>query len=170
MKVHPARIAAVAALVGAALAAGGAFLTWFRIEIGGVVGPGGEETGWDGRDGKTVVAGAVLAAVAALLAAIPWREGVAKVVLLVTGGVSAVVAVAGIVDASSKAAQVEAEFALAPGRVLAEVGPGLWLVGVAGIVELAAAVVLHRSAQLSALSGGPLGPVPAERRRVRSQP
>jgi hypothetical protein len=139
-----AKVAAIAAAAGGALAAGATFLTWFKIEVGGVVAPGGSETGWEGRDGRTVVGGAVLAVVAAGLVALGKRIDIAKVALLVAGGITAVVALAGIVDASSKAAQVESQFGIPPGRVVTAVGAGLWLVAVGGLVELAAGIVAHR--------------------------
>ena len=59
------RLVAGLGLGGAALAAGGTFLDWFKIEVGGLTAPGGSATGWEGRDGRTVVAGAVVSLVAA---------------------------------------------------------------------------------------------------------
>ncbi|MBA2279847.1 MAG: hypothetical protein H0W25_01230 [Acidimicrobiia bacterium] len=139
--------ATVAALVGAGLAALGTFLTWFRIEIGGVVAPGGSESGWEGRDGRTVLGGAVVALLAAGLVALGRRTELAKVALLVSGCITAVVAVAGIVDASSKAGQVQSQFGIPPGRVVADVGAGLWLVAVAGAVQLAGGLLVRRAAR-----------------------
>jgi hypothetical protein len=150
------QVAALAAVAGAALAAGATFLTWFRIEVGGVLAPGGSQTGWEGRDGRTVLGGAVLAALAAGLIALGKRIDIAEVVLLLAGGITAVVALAGIVDTRSKAQQVQSQFGIEPGRVVAQVGAGLWLVAVAGLVELGAAVVAHRMPERAAPSDLPV--------------
>jgi hypothetical protein len=63
---------------------------------------------------------------------------VAKVLLLVAGGVMTIVATAGILDASGKDREVERAFGISAERVAASVGAGLWLVLVGGVVELAA--------------------------------
>ena len=50
---------------------------WFTIEIGGIAAPGGSATGWEGRDGRTVLAAAVAAlrrrGVARCCGATRWR-------------------------------------------------------------------------------------------------
>jgi hypothetical protein len=134
---------AVAALgvAGAAAAAAGTFLDWYTIEIGGITAAGGSATGWEGRDGRTVVAAAVVAAIAAVLVLLGSRKLAPKLALIVAGGVTGVIAVAGILDASNKAEKVQDEFAIAPDRVSAEVGVGLWLVLAGGLAEATAGVV-----------------------------
>lgn len=129
---------ALAAIVAGGLAAIGTTLTWFTIEIGGIDAPGGSATGMEGRDGWTVLAGAVAAGIAAGLLIVQQRPMVAKVLLLVAGGVTSIVAVAGILDATGKDREVEQAFGIAAERVKASVGSGLWLVLVGGIVGLAA--------------------------------
>ena len=59
------RAAAALGVAGAAAAAGGTFLDWFTIQLGGITTVGGSATGWEGRDGRTVVAAAVAAAISA---------------------------------------------------------------------------------------------------------
>ena len=128
-------------LLGALAAAAGTFLDWFTISVGGVTAPGGSATGWEGRDGRTVLAGAVVSLVAAALVAVGSRKLAPKIALIVAGGVTAVIAVAGILDTSAKADKVQDEFAIPADRVAAEVGAGLWLVVVGGVLEVAAGVL-----------------------------
>lgn len=130
--------AVVAAICGGGLAALGSVLTWFTIEIGGVVAPGGSATGLEGRDGRTVLAAAVVAVLAGGLVALGRRRVAAKVALVAAGAVTAIVAVAGIVDATAKDEQVEDEFGIPADRVVADVGTGLWVVAAAGLALLAA--------------------------------
>lgn len=132
------QIVATVALLGAAVAAIGTTMTWFTIEIGGLAAPGGSATGMEGRDGWTVMAGAVAAAVAAALVFLQRRPMAAKVLLLVAGGVTTIVAIAGILDATGKDHEVERAFGISSDRVSAEVGIGLWLVAAGGLAELAA--------------------------------
>ena len=148
-----ARLAAVLGALGAVAAAGGTFLDWFTIEVGGTTAPGGSATGWEGRDGRTVLAGAAVCVIAAGLVALGSRKLAPKIMLVVAGGVTAVIAVAGVLDTSGKADKVQEEFAIPADRVRAEVGNGLWLVALGGIVEVAAGV-LARSPSSTA-------PVPA---------
>ena len=138
------RLAATIAIVGAGLAAVGTFLDWFTIEIGGIAAPGGSATGWDGRDGRTVLAGAVVAALAAGLVALGSRRLAPKIALIVAGGVTAVIAIAGIVDTNGKADAVRDEFAIPADRVRSEIGAGLWLVAAAGLAEVAAGLAARR--------------------------
>lgn len=138
------RLAATIALVGSGFAAVGTFLDWFTIEIGGVAAPGGSATGWDGRDGRTVLAGAVVTAVAAGLVILGSRRLAPKIALIVAGGVTAVIAVAGIVDTNGKADAVRDEFAIPADRVRSEIGAGLWLVAGAGLAEIAAGLATRR--------------------------
>jgi hypothetical protein len=126
------------AATGGLLAALGSTMTWYTIAVGGIAGPGGSATGLEGRDGRTVLAAAVVALGAAALVAVGRRRTVAKVALLAAGAVTSIVAVAGIVDAISKDEEVESEFGIPADRVVAEVGAGLWLVAAGGVGLLAA--------------------------------
>lgn len=153
------RLAAALGLAGAAMAAVGTFLDWFTISIGGVTAPGGSATGWAGRDGRTVLAGAVVSTVSAVLILLGSRHLAPKIALIVAGFVTAVIAIAGILDTQGKEDAVQDEFAIAAGRVIAEVGPGLWLVAGAGIVGVAAGVATRQAAapSLSRSPGRPAG-------------
>ena len=128
----------MAAVGGGALAALGTVLTWFTIEIGGIAAPGGSATGLEGRDGRTVLAAAVVSLLAAGFVAVGRRVFAAKVALLAAGAVTAIVAIAGIVDATAKDEEVEDEFGIPADRVVADVGTGLWVVAVGGVSLLAA--------------------------------
>lgn len=143
------RLVAALGVVGAALAAGGTFLDWFAIEVGGITAPGGSATGWEGRDGRTVVAGAVIGVVSALLILLGSRKLAPKIALIVAGGVTAVIAIAGVLDTSGKAEKVQEEFAISSERVQAEVGTGLWLVTLGGVVEVAAGVLARSPSSLA---------------------
>jgi hypothetical protein len=137
-------LATVGAAAGGALAALGSVLTWFTIEIGGVAAPGGSATGLEGRDGRTVLAAGVVALLAAGAVAVRVRLVAAKVALLAAGLVTTIVAVAGIVDATSKDEEVEDEFGIPADRVASEVGAGLWVVAAAGVALLAAGAVVEQ--------------------------
>lgn len=137
------RSGAALAAAGAALAAVGTFTTWSTIEIAGVRGPGSSATGWDGRDGRTVVAGAAVAVVVAGALALRGSRFAFKVALLVAGAVTAIIGFAAIVDTSSKEREVEEEFGIPAGRVVAETESGVWAVLLGGMVELTAGVVLR---------------------------
>lgn len=140
------QMAALVAVVGGGLAALGTFLDWFTIEIGGVTAPGGSATGWEGRDGRTVLAGAVVSVIAAALVALGSTRLAPKIALIVAGGVTSVIAIAGLVDTSGKADSVADEFAIPADRTSAEVGSGLWLVTAAGLAEVLAGVMARPAA------------------------
>ena len=144
MRSHRDQASVVAAVAGGALAALGSLLTWYTIEIAGIAAPGGSATGIEGRDGRTVLAAAIVALLAAGLIATGRRRVVAKVALLAAGAVTAIVAVAGIVDATAKDEEVQDEFGIPADRVAAEVGTGLWVVAVAGISLLAAGAAVEQ--------------------------
>lgn len=127
-------------VLGAVMASAGTFLDWFTIRIGGITAPGGSATGWEGRDGRTVLAGAVISLVAAAFVALDTRRLSPKIALIGAGFVTGVIAIAGILDTNNKAEKVQDEFAIQSDRVEAEVGAGLWLVAGAGIVELAGGI------------------------------
>jgi hypothetical protein len=131
-----------AALVGAALGALGTFLTWYTITIGDVTAPGGSANGLDGRDGQTLLGAAAVAVVAAVLVVIGRRRVAAKVGLLAAGTITVVVAVAGLVDATSKDEEVEEEFGIPTDRVDAELGPGLWVVAAGGVALVVAGALV----------------------------
>jgi hypothetical protein len=137
------RIGTFLAVAGAALAAAGTFDTWFTITIAGVTAPGASAPGWDGRDGRTVVAGAAVAGIAAALVATGRTRLAVKVALLVAGAVTAIVAFAAITDTSGKAGKVEEEFGIPAGRVEATTEAGVWAVLLGGMLELTAGVVLR---------------------------
>ena len=134
------RVAAGLGVLGAAATAAGTFLDWFTITVGGVTAPGGSATGWEGRDGRTVLAAAVVGVVSAVFVVLGTRRLAPKFALVVAGGVTAVIAVAGILDTSGKADSVQEEFAIPADRVTAEVGSGLWLVLLGGVVLSAAGI------------------------------
>jgi hypothetical protein len=132
-----AALAGVAAIVGA-------FQTWLRLRIGGVAVRGGVETGWNGRDGKTVVGAAIAALVVAGLLKLGRSDVWLTVTLFVVGAVTVVVTIVNVADATSKAHDIENEFGIAAVRVQAQVGFGLWMVGLAGCGMLAAGLLARR--------------------------
>jgi hypothetical protein len=146
MRTRRDQLAVVLAVAGGCLAALGTLLTWYTIEIGGIAAPGGSATGLEGRDGRTVLAAAVIALLAGALLATGRRRAMARVALVAAGAVTSVVAVAGIADATSKDEEVEEEFGIDAARVVAEVGTGLWIVAAAGIALLAAGAVAEPDA------------------------
>jgi hypothetical protein len=127
------------------LAMVGAFQTWLRLRISGVAVRGGAETGWDGRDGKTVAVAAVVALVVAGLLKLGHSDLWLDVSLFVVGAVTVVVTIVNVADATSKAHDIENEFGIAAVRVQAQVGLGLWLVGIAGCGMLTAGLLARRS-------------------------
>jgi len=158
------RVAAGLGVLGAAATGAGTFLDWFTITVGGVTAPGGSATGWEGRDGRTVLAAAVVGLVASVLVALGTPRLAPKFALIVAGAVGAVIAVAGILDTSGKAESVQEEFAIPADRVTAEVGSGPWLVLLGGALVLAAGIVA-RSDPGSPLPGGARERAPQEPRR-----
>jgi hypothetical protein len=131
------RKAAFAGLLGAALAVIGSFQVWLRIRIAGLAPPGSAETGWRGGDGRTIVVAAVVAGAAAAALWIGRRDLWLKIVLLIAGGVTIVIALVHMVDAGSKARDLEVQFGIPSGDVSAQVGVGLYLVVVGGLGLLA---------------------------------
>lgn len=132
------RKAAFAGILGAALAIVGSFQVWLRIRIAGFIPPGSAETGWRGGDGRTIVLAGVVAGVAAGALWIGRRDLWLKIALLITGGVTIVIAIVHIVDAGSKARDIEVQFGIPAGDVSAQVGVGLYLVVIGGLGLLAA--------------------------------
>jgi hypothetical protein len=132
------RKAAFVGIMGAALAMVGAFQVWLRIRIAGYIPPGSAQTGWRGGDGRTIV---IAAAAAGLAAAALWsgrRDLWLKIALLIAGGVTLVIAVVHMVDAGSKARDIQMQFGIPAGDVSAQIGVGLYLVAVGGVGLLVA--------------------------------
>jgi hypothetical protein len=132
------RKAAFVGIMGAALAIVGAFQVWLRIRIAGFIPPGSAQTGWRGGDGRTIV---IAAATAGLAAAALWsgrRDLWLKIVLLIAGGVTLVIAIVHMVDAGSKARDIEVQFGIPAGDVSAQIGVGLYLVALGGVGLLVA--------------------------------
>src|SRR5207244_1421741 len=120
------RKAAFAGIVGAALAIVGSFQVWLRIRIAGFIPPGSAETGWRGGDGRTIVLAGLIAGFAAGALWIGRRDLWLKIALLIAGGVTIVIAVVHMVDAGSKARDIEVQFGIPAGDVSAQVGVGLY--------------------------------------------
>lgn len=133
---------AVAAVVGAVLAAAGTLLTWFTITVGGISAPESTITGLEGRDGRTVLGAAAVGLVAAVLVALGRRLPAARVALVAAGAVTLIVGIAGVIDALSKDEEVEDEFGIAADRVAVELGPGLWMVNAGGVALLGAGILV----------------------------
>ena len=119
-------------------------LTWIRIEVEGRTGPGSSASGLEGRDGRTVLAACLVAAVAGLVLLVGRSDGWLKVAVVAAGGVTSVIAAVDIAEAGAKAGNLETRFGIRPGVVSAEAGSGLWLVGLAGTVLLAAGLLARR--------------------------
>lgn len=139
------RKAAYVGFVGAALAIIGAFQKWISIRIAGFIPPGSSETGWRGGDGRTIVVAAAVAAIAAGALFLGRRELWLKIVLLIAGGVTIVIALVHMVDAGSKASDIEMQFGIPAGDVQAQIGAGLYLVVVGGVGLLAAGLQARTS-------------------------
>jgi hypothetical protein len=138
------RVAAALGAVGGVGGAMAAFLTWFEIEIDGLATPGSFQSGLAGRDGRTVVAAGAIAAIVAVLLAIGRREAWLQLTLLVAGGVTTIIALVNLVDASSKADRLHDEFGVVTDALSARPGPGLWLLLVSGVATLAAGLAARR--------------------------
>jgi hypothetical protein len=132
------RKAAYVGLIAAGLAIIGAFQTWLRIRVGGLTPPGSAQTGWRGGDGRTIVVAAVVGALAAVALWIGRREPWLKIALLISGGVTVVIAVVHMLDVGSKAHDIEVQFGIPAADVRAQVGVGLYLVVLGGIGLLVA--------------------------------
>jgi hypothetical protein len=125
-------------MVGAALAVIGAFQVWIRIRIAELAPPGAAETGWNGGDGRTIVVAAFVAAIAAGGLLLGRCDLWLKIALLITSGVVLVIAAVNMVDAGSKAHDLEVQFGIPAGDVRAQVGLGLYIVVVGGVALLVA--------------------------------
>jgi hypothetical protein len=132
------RKAAFVGIMGASLAIVGAFQVWLRIRIAGFIPPGSAQTGWRGGDGRTIVIAAAVAGVAAGALWTGRRDLWLKIALLIAGGVTLVIAIVHMVDAGSKARDIQVQFGIPAGDVSAQIGVGLYLVVVGGLGLLVA--------------------------------
>jgi hypothetical protein len=132
------RQAAITGLVAAALAIFGAFQVWVTITIAGFAPPGSEQTGWDGGDGRTIAVAGVAAAIASAAILIGRRDLWVKVVLLIAGAICGTIAVVNMVDAGSKAHDIQVQFGIPAEDVHAQIGIGLYLIAAAGVGLVAA--------------------------------
>jgi len=132
------RQAAGLGLVAAGLAVLGAFQVWVTITINGLSPPGSEQTGWDGGDGRTILAAGAVGAIASAAVVVGRRDLWTKVLLLISGPIAAIIAIVNMVDAGSKAHDIQMQFGIPAEDVKAKIGIGLYLV-VAGGVGLVAA-------------------------------
>jgi hypothetical protein len=139
------RKAAFLGLMGAALAVIGAFQKWISIRIAGFSPPGSAQTGWRGGDGRTIVVAAAVAGLAAVALFAGRRELWLKIALLISGGVTIVIAIVHMVDAGSKARDIEQQFGIPAGDVRAQIGAGLYLVVVGGVGLLASGLQARTS-------------------------
>ena len=139
------RQAAYVGLGAAALSILGAFQVWLTITIDGLSPPGSAQTGWDGGDGRTILAAGVAAAVASIALLLGRRDLWTKVLLLISGAIAAIIAIVNMVDAGSKANDIQMQFGIPAGDVKAKLGIGLYLVVIGGAGLLAAGLRVRTS-------------------------
>ena len=140
------RQAAYLGLVSAGLAILGAFLVWLTITIDGLSPPGSTQTGLDGGDGRTILVAGGAAAIASVAMLLGRRDLWVKVVLLICGAIAAIIAIVNMVDAGSKAHDIQMQFGIPAGDVKAEIGIGLYLVVIGGAGLVAAGLRMRTSA------------------------
>ncbi|MEO7555422.1 MAG: hypothetical protein ABIV94_02295 [Acidimicrobiales bacterium] len=138
------RVPAGLAIGSGLLALIGVYTTWLRVTVAGFSGPGGTQSGWDGRDGWTVAVTAAVAAAAGLALLIGRREAWVPNLLILTGGITVVIAAVNVAGASAKADDIHLRYDIAASDVSAHVGVGLWLVALAGAGILAGALLAHQ--------------------------
>ena len=68
-----------------------------------------------------------------------------KVVLLICGAIAAIIAIVNMVDAGSKAHDIQMQFGIPAGDVKAEIGIGLYLVVIGGAGLVAAGLRMRTS-------------------------
>ena len=102
------------------------------ITIGGLSPPGSAQTGWDGGDGRTILVAGIAGAVASVAMLIGLHDLWVKVVLLISGAIAAIIAIVNMVDAGSKAHDIQMQFGIPAGDVKAKIGIGLYLVVIGG--------------------------------------
>src|SRR5262245_60410058 len=139
------RQAAYVGLGAAALAILGAFQVWLTITIDGLSPPGSAQTGWDGGDGRTILAAGVAAAIASLAILFGFRDLWTKVLLLITGAIVVIIAIVNMVDAGSKAHDIQMQFGIPAEDVKAKIGIGLYLVVIGGVGLVAAGLRVRTS-------------------------
>ncbi|HEV3225951.1 MAG TPA: hypothetical protein VGZ52_03930 [Acidimicrobiales bacterium] len=132
------RPCAYLAVAGATLAAIGAFQVWLRISVAGLNPPGSAETGWAGGDGRSVVGAALVAGLAGGALLLQRRDVWLKIALLIAGGVTFVIALVHMVNAGSKAHDIQVQFGIPSGDVRAQIGAGLYMAMAGGAAILAA--------------------------------
>jgi len=132
------RQAAYVALAAATLAIVGAFLVWVTITISGLSPPGSAQTGWDGGDGRTILVAGIAGVIASVAILFGLHDLWVKVVLLISGAIAAIIAIVNMVDAGSKAHDIQMQFGIPAGDVKAEIGVGLYLVVIGGAGLVAA--------------------------------
>jgi len=135
------RQAAYVALAAATLAIIGAFEVWVTITISGLSPPGSAQTGWDGGDGRTILAAGIAGVIASIAILIGLHDLWVKVVLLISGAIAGIIAIVNMVDAGSKARDIEVQFGIPAGDVHAQVGIGLYLVTIGGLGLLASGLL-----------------------------
>lgn len=140
-----AQRAALLAVASAVVALVGAFQMWVRIRIAGFSPPGSAQTGWQGGDGRTIAVAALASMVAAAAVAIGRRETWPKIVLLIAGATTAIIAVVNMVDAGSKAHDIQVQFGIPAEDVHAQLGVGLFLVAIGGLGLIAAGLRVRTS-------------------------
>jgi hypothetical protein len=140
------RQAAYVGLGAAALMILGSFQVWLTITIAGLSPPGSAQTGWDGGDGRTILVAGVGAAVASIAVLLGRRDLWTKVLLLISGAIAAIIAIVNMVDAGSKAHDIQMQFGIPAGDVKAKIGIGLYLVVVGGAALVAAGLRVRTSA------------------------
>ena len=102
------------------------------ITIAGLSPPGSAQTGWDGGDGRTILVAGVAAAIASIAVLFGFRDLWTKVLLLISGAIAAIIAIVNMVDAGSKAHDIQMQFGIPAGDVKAKIGIGLYLVVIGG--------------------------------------
>jgi len=139
------RQAGYVGLGASALAILGAFLVWVTITIDGLSPPGSAQTGWDGGDGRTILVAGLAAAIASVAILLGFRDLWTKVLLLISGAIVAIIAVVNMVDAGSKAHDIQMQFGIPAGDVKAKIGIGLYLVVIGGVGIVAAGLRVRTS-------------------------
>src|SRR5215471_7046038 len=139
------RQAGYVGLGASALAILGAFQVWVTITIDGLSPPGSAQTGWDGGDGRTILAAGIAAGIASLAVLLGFRDLWTKVLLLISGAIAAIIAIVNMVDAGSKAHDIQMQFGIPAGDVKAKIGIGLYLVVIGGVGIVAAGLRVRTS-------------------------
>jgi hypothetical protein len=139
------RQAAYVGFGAAALAILGAFQVWVTITIDGLSPPGSAQTGWDGGDGRTILVAGVAAVIASLAILLGFRDLWTKVLLLISGAIVAIIAIVNMVDAGSKAHDIQMQFGIPAEDVKAKIGIGLDLVVIGGAGLVAAGLRVRTS-------------------------